>query len=128
MYTSLMLVFLGMCGVFLHNLVKMDSLNRKAQGNFKLYQYLMIEKFSIIISMIVVLVCTMISHEVKVLNIAGKWMGPSFLAMGYLAQSLLIRFMGAADKAISQKIGVPPQEEATKDATKDTSQDTTKQP
>ena len=102
-YTLSVLIAAGLAGVLLHNLVKMNDLNRKQNGNFNYKQYLAVEKFSIIISIIVVCVCGYFSQEVKELAGAGKWLGLGMVGLGYLAQSLLIKFMGNAQKRIESQ-------------------------
>jgi hypothetical protein len=105
-YTQVMLFGLGMLGIFLHNLVKMDSLNRQAAGNFNLLQYLKIEKFSILISLGVIIAATVASHEVKELAIAGKYLAFGFISIGYLAQSLLVKLMGTAQKKLDNTLKI----------------------
>ena len=102
-YTLSVLMAAGLAGVLLHNLVKMNDLNRQQNGNFNYKQYFAIEKFSIIISVIVVGVCSYFSQEVKELANAGKWLGLGMVGLGYLAQSLLIKFMGNAQKKIESQ-------------------------
>ncbi len=77
--TPLILCAMGVLGVLLQSLVKMDSLNRQSNGNFKLMPYLKLERFSIIISLIVVLCSTIASQEIKQLNVAGN-----YLALGFV--------------------------------------------
>lgn len=99
-YTPLILAGLGILGILLHNLVKMDSINRAAAGRINLKQYLLVERFSILISLGVVAAAVTASHEVKELYNAGKWLGLGFLAIGYLAQSILVKMMGKAQKKV----------------------------
>lgn len=99
-YTPLILSALGVLGILLHNLVKMDSLNRAASGRINLKQYLLVERFSILISLGVVAAAVIASHEIKELYNAGKWLGMGFLAIGYLAQSILVKLMGKAQKHV----------------------------
>lgn len=99
-YTPILLGGMGILGVVLQSLVKMDSLNKQANGEFKLWPYLKIERFSILISLIVVLCCTLASQEIEQLKLAGNWLGLGFVGIGYLAQSILIKAMGKAQKKI----------------------------
>lgn len=99
-YTPIILGLMGMLGVLLQSLVKMDSLNKQANGDFKLMPYLKLERFSILISIIVVICCTIASQEIESLKLAGNWIGLGFVGIGYLAQSLLIKAMGKAQKKI----------------------------
>lgn len=102
-YTPLFLLLLGIFGVLMHNLVKMDELNRKQGGDFKLAQYIAIEKFSIILSICVSAVAVLISQEIKQLEQVSKWLGVAFIAIGYMAQSILIKVMGKAERIINDK-------------------------
>jgi hypothetical protein len=106
MYTPILLAALGMIGILLHNLVKLDSLNRAANGKVNFLAYLAVERFSILISIIVVIAATITSQEVKELANAGKWLGGGFVCIGYLAQSLLVKGMGTAQRYLN-KINKP---------------------
>lgn len=101
-YTTLTLIAIGLVGVLCHNLLKMNTLNRKANGNFNYAQYLALEKFSIILSIMVVGAAGVLSQEVKELAFAGKYLGFAMFFIGYAAQSLLIQFMGKAQKFIDK--------------------------
>ena len=95
-YTTLTLFAIGVLGILLHNLVELNKLNRAANGNLNLRQYIKLEWISVIISVIVVVVAIMIKHEIKQLEAAGKWLGLAFLSVGYMGQSLVIFLMGNA--------------------------------
>lgn len=100
-YTTLFLFGVGCVGVLLHNLVKIDEINKNpALGNFKLGTYWKREWASILISVIVVGVCAGLQNEIKRLHDAGNYLGFGFVAIGYLAQSLLIKWMGKAQRAM----------------------------
>lgn len=99
-YTELTLFALGIMGVLLHNLVKMNELNKAPENNFTIAKYIMVERFSIIIAFIMVGASVLVSNEIKQLEQAGKWLGLGFLCIGYMGQSLLIKFIGKAEKVI----------------------------
>lgn len=101
-YNDIYLIALGMLGVLLHNLVELNKLNKASVGNLSISKYLRLERFSIAISVIVVIVCVMIKHEITQLEAAGKWIGLAFISIGYMGQSLLIFVMGKASKAIDK--------------------------
>jgi len=101
-YTNAVLILLGMLGVLLHNLIEMNKLNRASQGNIKIGQYLKIERFTILISAIVVIIAVIVKQEIGQLEAVGKWLGVAFIAIGYMGQSLLIFTMGKASKVIDQ--------------------------
>lgn len=102
-YTPYLLLALGALGILMHNFMKMDDLNRKQNGEFKFGQYLKIEKFSIALSICLVIVCIMVSQEIKQLEQVGKWLGLAFVAIGYMAQSIVIKFGGRAERYINDK-------------------------
>jgi len=103
-YHILFLVAMGLLGVVLHNLVKLDSINRESQGSVNLAKYFAMERFSILISLIVVIVASLASQEIKELKLAGNYLALGFVAIGYLAQSILIKFMGKAQKVVNKSI------------------------
>lgn len=40
--------------------------------------------------------------EIKQLEMAGQWLGLSFVAIGYMAQSIVVAIMGKAQKFIDK--------------------------
>lgn len=98
-----MLIALGLFGILIHNLVKLNELNQKSNGNLNFKQYLQLERFAIAISICVVVVAVMIRSEIKQLEFAGKWLGLGFVAIGYMAQSIVVSIMGKAQKVIDDK-------------------------
>jgi hypothetical protein len=97
-YTPYILFALGCLGILLHNLIKMDSLNRKSKGNLKLGQYFKLEWVSILISIIVVFVALIAQSEIKQLSVVGNYLELAFVAIGYMAQSIVVSYMGKAEK------------------------------
>lgn len=102
-YTNLVLFGLGMLGILLHNLVELNKLNKSSNCTFNIKQYFKLEVFSILISIIVVIVCIFASTELKQIEIFGKWLGLGFMAIGYMGQSLLIFFMGKVNKIVNNE-------------------------
>lgn len=100
-YTNITLILLGLAGVVLHNLVKLSQLNKQYNGKYRLIEYLKLEVYSILISVIVIFVCVLIKTEITQLEQAGKWLGLAFISIGYMGQSLLITIMGKASKIAS---------------------------
>jgi hypothetical protein len=99
-YTNLILFGLGVLGIFLHNLVKLDELNKAQNGKLSLRSYFRLERFSILISAVVVIISIFIKTEIKELQIAGTYLGLSFVTIGYMGQSLIVKLMGKAQKKI----------------------------
>jgi len=107
-YTNFILFGLALFGVLLHNLVKLNTLNKNNSGNINFGQYIKIERFAIMISVCVAIIAVIIKSEVKQLELAGNWLGLSFIAIGYMAQSILASVMGKADKFIQGQSEKPP--------------------
>lgn len=113
-YTNILLFGLGILGVLLHNLIELNKLNRKHDGNIKLGAYFRLERFTILISIIVVIIALIVKQEIKQIEAAGKWLGVAFVAIGYMGQSLLVFVMGKAEKQIGKN------EKDTTDSNSDT--------
>ena len=104
-YTHLTLFGFGLLGIVLHNLVKLNDLKQShPNGDVNYGQYFKMEWISILISIIVVGGLVWTSQEITELANAGKYLGLGFIAAGYLAQSLLIKFMGKAQKVLDTKL------------------------
>jgi hypothetical protein len=102
-YTNYILFALGLLGIVIHNLLKMDALNRKQNGEFNFWQYVKLEKFSVLLSICTIGVALLVKHEVKQLEMVGNWLGLAFVAVGYMAQSIIIHFSGRAEKYLNNK-------------------------
>jgi len=102
-YTTPILFALGMFGILLHNLIKLNSINRKNKGTVNYSEYFGLEKFTIIISVCVVVIALIAQHEITQLEQVGKWFGLAFVAIGYMAQSIVVSFMGKAESFIEEK-------------------------
>lgn len=99
-YTNLVLFALGLFGILIHNLIKVDTLNRQSEGHFDFKKFISLEWPSIAISFSVVGVCLIAKHEVKQLEEVGKWLGLAFVTIGYTAQSIVYKYLGTAEKKI----------------------------
>lgn len=97
-YNDLALFGFGLGGVLIHNLIKINELNKA--GKFSAGRYFGLEWASISISMIILFLCIMGKHEVAQLEGAGTWLGLAFTTIGYMGQSLFVKFMGKATKAM----------------------------
>lgn len=99
-YSNLILAAFGIAGIFLHNLIKLNDLNKKMEGNINLGKYLMLERFAILISLFVVGIAILAKTEIKQLESVANWLGLAFVAIGYMAQSIVVAFAGKAQKYI----------------------------
>lgn len=104
-YTLLTLSALGLFGILIHNLVKLNSINREQKGEINIFKYWKIERFSIILSVCVVAVCLLARTEINQLESIGNWLGLAFVAIGYMAQSIVVSFSNKAQKFIDDKTG-----------------------
>ena len=99
-YTIITLAALGIFGIIIHNLVKLNKLNRENQGTLNFGKYLALERFTILLSICVVAVALIIRTEIKELEIAGKYLGFAFVAIGYTAQSIVTSYSSRAERFI----------------------------
>lgn len=101
-YTLITLALLGFFGIFIHNLKNLNTLNKKSEGKLNLVKYLKLEVYAILLSVSVVIVALIAQQEIKQLEAVGKWLGLSFVAIGYMAQSIVISFAGRAENFLDQ--------------------------
>lgn len=102
-YTTFILAGLGALGILIHNLKNLNTLNRKSTGHLQLGEYLKLEIYSILLSICVVVVALIAQQEIKQLEAVGKWLGLSFVAIGYMAQSIVVTYLGKAEDFINKK-------------------------
>lgn len=103
MNSTLFLFLLGILGIFAHSLVELNKLNKANNGDAKILEYIKLEKFSILISFVVVVICLIAKHEIIQLEYLGNYLGLGFVAIGYMGQSLLVWGMGKATKTIGKE-------------------------
>ena len=100
-YTLITLAGFGILGIFIHNLKNLNTLNKKSEGELNLIRYLKLEIYAILLSVCVVTVALIAQQEIKQLESVGKWLGLSFVALGYMAQSIVISFAGRAETSFT---------------------------
>lgn len=101
-YTPFILFLLGLAGIFLHNAIKLNQINKRTKGNANIGYYLKMEVYSIIIAVVIVAISIIVAHEIQSLYNAGIKIGLAFIAIGYMGQSLLVAWMGKAEKIIGR--------------------------
>lgn len=107
-YQPYMLLLFGILGVVLHNLIKLNDIKKSnPYGDVNYKKYFKLEWISILISIIVVALAVWTSREIEKLQVVGEYLGLGFIAIGYMAQSILIKFMGKAEKTISKATNNP---------------------
>lgn len=102
-YTNYILLALGLFGILIHNLIKIETLNRASDGEVNWKKFFKLEWPSISISVCVVIVCLIAKHEVKKLEAVGEWLGLSFVAIGYMAQSIVYKFLAKTEKKLKDQ-------------------------
>lgn len=107
-YTKLMLIGLGVLGIILHCFVELNKLNKANKGKIDIVvkQYLKIEFFSLLISLFVVIGCSVIADEVGIILTKLGYeflLGAAYIMIGYSAQSILIFATGKTAKIISSE-------------------------
>jgi hypothetical protein len=103
--TMFFLFCTGIIGMILHFLIKLDSLNRICDGEVNWKRFFLLERFSILISLFVVLAAVLLSQEIRQLELAGKWLGLGMLSIGYTSQSLLVKVMNKIQSYTNDQIG-----------------------
>ena len=106
-YTTLTLAACGLFGILIHNLMKLNDINRANDGNINFKKYLNLEIYSILISFCVVIVALIARNEVRQLREIGNWLALAFTAIGYMAQSIVIKFAGRAQKYMDNQNDKP---------------------
>jgi len=102
-YSPLILFGLGLFGIVIHNLVKLNEINVKQSGNVRILEYLKLERFTIILSVCVVLVALLVKDEIMQIKQLSTWVGVSFVSIGYMAQSIIVSIMGKGQKILDNE-------------------------
>lgn len=102
-YTNITLLALGVLGILIHCLIKIQQL--KKDNTFKVATYFIAEWPTICISLIVVGIALICRNEITILSNAGAYLGLGFVTLGYMGQSVFVALMGKAQKIIEDKTG-----------------------
>ncbi len=102
-YTPFILCVIGLAGIFIHHLVKIDSLNRLNEGTIHFGKYLAVEWASILINFIIVLLVSFILNKelhayLQMLDFLKYFVGFAMFTIGYAGQSLLVKAMGKGQR------------------------------
>ena len=103
-YTPLILFGLGLFGVLFHNLIKLNSINRKNKGIVNISEYFALERFTIAISICFIGFLIVVKNEFTAVEYINKWIGTCFGLAGYLAQSLIVSFTSTTEAFIKNKM------------------------
>jgi len=101
-YTPFILGLLGIVGILFHNLVQLAKINKATNGNANLPKYWKLEKYTILIALLMVGVSILVIEELSNIEYFSNWKGIGFVAIGYMGQSLLVFVMGKAEKKIGK--------------------------
>lgn len=105
-YNQFTLIMIGLAGVLLHCLGQLRKINKATNGKAKIGEYLRLEIFSILISVIIVFLCSLIGPELHIVleKLGYGWAsGIAFAMIGYTGESVIVIFMGKAQAAIGIK-------------------------
>lgn len=102
-YKLITLALLGFLGILIHNLKNLNEINRKNDGTVNLFKYWKLERFSILLSICLIGVCLLARTEIKQLREVGNWLGMAFVAIGYMAQSIVVSFGNKAQKYLDNQ-------------------------
>lgn len=98
-----MLFGLQLLGILIHNLVKINEINKKTNGDFKPGYFFKMEWPTIFISLCIAIVAIIAKAEIKQLDVAGGYLGLGFVFIGYGGQSLLFKYFGRIEKKLKKE-------------------------
>jgi hypothetical protein len=101
-YTPIILGALGLAGILFHNLVQLAKINKATNGSANILQYWKLEKYAIMIAVLMVVASIVMLEELTQIEYFANWRGVGMMAIGYMGQSLLVFAMGVADKKIGK--------------------------
>lgn len=99
-YQVLHLMLCGLFGILVHTLMKINSINRKSEGNFKFSKFIKIEWASIFISISIVIVALIARGEVQQLKEIGDYLMLGFFCIGLASQSIAYFLSNKLEKKI----------------------------
>jgi len=102
----LILAGLGLLGILFHNLIQLNKINKETDGNANIANYWKLEKYSILISVLMILGGVFCVEELNQLENFKEWKGFGFIAIGYMGQSLLVWVMGKAGNKVGKEDNV----------------------
>lgn len=99
-YTVFNLMATGILGILVHNLIKINNINKRTDGQFKAGYFFRMEWASIAISLCVVIVCLIARNEVKQLREVGNYLMLGFFFIGLGSQSIAYTLSSRIEKKI----------------------------
>lgn len=100
-YTIINLLACGLFGILVHNLIKINNVNKRTNGQFKPGYFFKMEWASILISISVVIVCLIARNEVKQLKEVGNYLMLGFFFIGLGSQSIAYALSSRIEKKIA---------------------------
>lgn len=99
-YSVATLLVSGILGILSHNLIKINELNRK--NAFTASMYFRMEWPSIMLNLVLVSACVLWKHDFVTwaFDKAALPTGVAIFTIGYSGQSILLKVMGRANKAL----------------------------
>ena len=103
-YTPFILFGLGLFGILVHNLKKLNEINRKNKGTVNWTEYFALERFSILMSIGFVGFLVIVKSEYTSIDYISKLIGTFFALAGYSAQSIILSATGAFEVFTKNKV------------------------
>jgi len=97
---NILLMICGMLGILAHNLVEVTKLNRADSVNFKLIGYMKTEWPAILLNLVILVIALIAKSSIAKMEAISDYLFLGYFAIGYMGQSLLVFFIGKAQKVI----------------------------
>lgn len=97
---DLVLACASVLGVFAHNLVNIQKLNRSSPDGINMRKYVKMEWPTLLLSFTICAACLMAKNEIIQLQIAGNYLILGFFSIGYANQSILFFIFSLINKKI----------------------------
>ena len=102
MYSDITLSLLGVLGIAIHCLVKIQQLKKDGKP-ISLSAYIDAEWATMALSICAITIVLICKREIPELEAAGNYLGLGFVSVGYFGQSILVFLLGRVGKVIGAK-------------------------